>query len=443
MSLTYQKTKTIRSTTYDIKPQESDEIKRMILGSILPSVSGRAILCGSGAICIYQNQTGIAPDSTYNYFDFFYANRETGEIMRTCNRDLDIVTIDPVLIKSIFGQYGSLTISKTASKYTPLFSERGIRSVERLTLHLFKDYVPERANPVIKLLAQLLIKLYGDIDVELSFDVVTLVNTGENIHHIFRTISKTWPISNLMRNFYFQIDDEGQLIPKMFSRPSYRKSVSSSSKIGLLDMLETLKMNIYMYDNTIAYSTNTGDRYAVHKKSKLFVPDYSKSHQLILNRALQTRFNPVINPNITRLILPSISYSSDLSAEQLSKTFHLSSSRATQALSFLKDGHECFCMEPFKPNIKIHVSKCGHSYHLNCFATYYLNKIIYKINLESGHHSETESSNNNHQCPYCRESYDELPPKPSSMEENMNYFGQRDQVYSAEEVCRHTPFVVL
>ena len=414
---------------------------------MLQHLKGSALLCGSGAISIYQNQTGLGKETSYKYIDFEYIDLKTEKSIKICQRDLDIITYDAFSVKSCLSNYGTIDVSKPSGRYSTLLNCRSIESIERVKLNIF-EYAFTGYTPMNMFIKNLIKKAYpGFTKCELYVDIVTIIPStpGVSLQKKFREISSEWPISNLMRNFYFTIDDDGQLIPKMFSEPSYPLKTRPLSHIGLIDMIEVLKMYCYYYDNVLPYTTSTGDFYKPQSASKSYhVIDYTKSHQKILNLALLTHYNPIINYNLSKMRLPYIMFSYKINAADIAKEFKFSNETATKACSSIKDGHMCFCMDEFSPKTPIFITKCGHTMHLNCFAKYYIEKMIYKMNLMNRYDPSTpfQSSSNNHQCPYCRENYDELPPKPESVALNTNYFNHRDQVYTVEEVTSLTPFEV-
>ncbi len=433
---------------FAIKPLETDEIKKTLINQLLPYLRGDALLCGSGAISIYQNQTGIGKDTSYKYFDFEYINLKTKGVIKTCQRDLDIITYDVCSIKKYLSTYGTLTDSRPSGKYSTLLNSRGIESIERVTLKIF-DFPTLVGSSRANLMEMLIKKAYPWFTFcELHVDIVALIPStiGTVLQSRFKELSAEWPISNLMRNFYFAIDNEGQLIPKMFSKPSYFLNTSPLTQIGLIDMIEVLKMYCYYYDNVLPYTSSTGDFYKpLEDKKRYYKLDYTKSHQKILNMALLTHFNPIININLSKIGLPYIMFDPEkTTVDVIMKKFKYPIKIAKQAHASIKEGHMCFCMDEFSTKTPLFITKCGHVMHLSCFAKYYMEKIIYRMNLMNRIDPTVtiQSSSNNHQCPYCREKYDDLPPKPHSMALNTNYFNHQDQMYTVEEVIKSTPFVI-
>lgn len=447
MTTTFRKTPEHPVSNLKVRVLPSDATKKRVIKMLLPHLKDWALLCGSGAITIYQNQTGIGSKSSYRNFDFEYLNPKTNETIKTCQRDLDIITYSSEYVKKLLSNYGTIIESKPSGRYSTLLNSRGIESIECIRMNIF-DYSSRPSSPYIELVKHLVKNAFPEhTKCELSLDIVTIISSPTSLAKRFKDLSAEWPISNLMRNFFFVPDDEGQLIPKMFSKPMYNLRTRPITQVGLIDMIEVLKLYCYYYDNILPFTTSTGDTYRPLTPSKTYYTiDYEKNNQKILNTALETNFNPIININLSKIHIPHLVYGPKmLSAFVIEKVFMLKPSIAEMAYRSIKEGHQCFCMEEFTPKTKIFITKCGHAMHLKCFAKYYIEKIIYRLNLMNGRIDATttlQSSSNNHQCPYCRTDYDILSPKPHIVALNTNYFNHRDQMYSVEEIVMSTPFEI-
>lgn len=440
-------TRTLPELELEIKGTPQDEIKKLILTSILPSISDYAILYGSGALTLYLNQIGFCKETSYYYLDFNYINKKTKKVAHMCQRDIDIVTDNPDYIIDVFKCYGEVTENSTSGSYASMLSNRGIKTITKYTFNLSSiTDSTSRDNPVLYTMLCLLKRIYKKIDITIDFDIVEVIpeKSSESLDKLFKRLTKFWPISNLMRNFYFPIDEDGQMIPKMFSKPQYNSSKKIPTSFGLIDMLEVLKMNMYYHCNILPSTTGTGDYYR-NATTKYYSLNYEKNHHSILTSALLTNFNPIINSNLVTFNLPSLPYSIAITQKELTETFFLTEDISKKTLEYLSDETtQCFCMEDFNKGIGISVLKCGHIMHTKCFAKYYIQKIQYKINLARRvvTEDEIESSNNNHQCPFCRKVYDDLSPHPERLGVNTTYFNHQDQMFTAEEVLKSTPFTI-
>lgn len=431
-------------------PSINDEFKKTLLITIFNNMRQKCIILGSGAISLYLHQKSeLKFHTSYRYMEYAIHDKitDTNEVEVDCyERDLDIVTYDAAKLVEILHNYGNIKHSSSVN-YSTLLSNRNVKSIHSYTIDLlnYKDYTRTSVLDILTLL----IKMYNvPKSLNISIDIIEITKPvkRESMRTHFSHISKTWPVSNLMRNFYFNVDESGRLEPHMFTRPKYNITITPKiiKTIGLTDMIEYLKYIIYFFNNIVPKHTSSGDAYErtesvpncfVNKRGEL------TSERILIN-ALKYKCNPIINPMLKLIKIPYVKFnSSEFNFKNITKIFKLSRKAASLALKSVASENSCVCIEKFYKDTPVYIMKCGHVMHMQCFAKHYIQKMIYRLNMLSTRILTTHS--NNHMCPYCRTEFDTLPLVLRYMNTNDLYFGCEDLMYPIEEIEKHTPFKLV
>ena len=425
---------------YKIVPDKTNDLRTIYVKEILKNLSLNVLLTGSTGMSLYCNQMGYT-DTTYKYLAFNYVD-DDGNIVKKCVRDVDLISFDINVVKAILSGLGRVTSESSKESYSHVFKTRGIKRVEFLTLNLnessleVKTCACSHSNNILHNILKHMLKSVGEISIK--FDLIELVDVDKkrSLSHNFHKVTQQWPVSNLMRNFYYIVDEDCDLIPKTFAKPLYGKT----KNIGLINILEYLKMIMYYTDTQVPYITSSGDIY-----SEYVVDDegyYEKKSAIIIQNAITKHYNPIINPHIKNMYLPSIKYRKDIEIKVLQDTFKLPEDKALMLKKNI-DEHEmtCVCGDEYVKDINVIVLKCGHMMHTYCFSKHYIQKILYRINLSNAT-TTTESSNICNKCPYCRYEFDSLHAKPSSKILNRGYMNFIDQMYTYDEINTKTNFCI-
>jgi hypothetical protein len=356
------------------------------------------VIIGSSALWFLQNMNNMNMNC-FNYFNSSLRNKITG-IETEYMRDLDIL-LSLSKYRELTRElsiYGTVKIITSTSMYNNNnLSSRNIMHIVKITFTSKGD--------------GLLSYLFTD-DIVLDIDFVIYDN---KVYDTVMDVYKNWPISHISRNYIVWYEGTNFMWDTMVSND---KVLDLTKQCTLKNLIESFKTQIY--ENSVI--TKSGDYIVNDVSNKIFCINkrrFFQKHNIL---------NSVLSGNNKKL-LKTYKIKCD-TVKNLLRNNKFSNLLKT---SIVEDPCS-ICYETLNtPLTKLHITKCGHIFHINCLLSHLIKYIFYIFNNISGIiSSDNDQYIYSKACPYCRESLIDLSDMSHSVCMNI-VLNERDIQYNPND----------
>jgi hypothetical protein len=380
---------------YEIEENEDNIIISNIIESIFENIctfENKCYLIGS-SVLYFARKIYDVDNNNFKFFSYKLKKKNNTNEIINLNRDIDLLVSDFKYLKILEYLESEFNIDyiNNSNTYNTLeLTSRNIIKIIKLKLTLDSNK---------GLISKFIYKQFN-INININIDLIIYNDTYEKYTNMcnnnINNIVINWPISNMSRNFYcyFSKSDKNIIFGEL---TNINKITNLTKQYTLLNLIETIKSNIYEGDNNI---TKSGD-FLINKKN---ITDNIK------NASIYQKLNFILNSNnysltnIYKLNIITINqiYFDNIKLPYFSKSI----------INIIKQKilSECcvICSDPLKlQNNKIFISNCNnnkspHIFHMTCILKYILPYLLYIFNSKINQYNSEDYPIGN-KCPHCRE----------------------------------------